>query len=467
MKSTATSERVGSCGSVAGPMGRRITGGVKRLRDRWWARVVLHREPKDAGGRYRQRLEAISRPGEEMSEADALNRARRLQERYDAGTWHPPTAKPEAAVSGQVSVAVWVDTWLSRQEYREAAKDRARVAAWLPRTALATLAIEAVTPRDVARFVSDLRSLSSPRTKAKPAPRTVRNVCDAVARAMRGAVFDDLLKQDPWAVLPTQARPQSVDARPERRREMRLARRELETLLGEPSVEARWSVLWHILALTGARLGEAIALRWSDVVADQPLSRVYLGEQVHHRTRERIATKTGAVREVPLHPWLAEVLERWRADGWPREYGRKPAAGDLVVPCRAQPGRPWGAADGTGGPLWAQDVYRALQRDLEACGIRPHRVHDLRHTFVSLCADAGMAADVVTRWTHTPAAGTTARALYLVPAWERQCAEMLRLQGAARTSRGPIGGTVGGTPKDEGPGTSTIPGPYSSARRGT
>lgn len=34
-------------------------------------------------------------------------------------------------------------------------------------------------------------------------------------------------------------------------------------------------------------------------------------------------------------------------------------------------------------------MYRALQRDLTACGIVSHRVHDLRHTLASLCADAG------------------------------------------------------------------------------
>ena len=49
---------------------------------------------------------------------------------------------------------------------------------------------------------------------------------------------------------------------------------------------------------------------------------------------------------------------------------------------------------------------------------------------ISLCADAGVAADVATRWTHT-AGGSSARALYLVPSWARQCAEMLRLVVAA------------------------------------
>lgn len=103
------------------------------------------------------------------------------------------------------------------------------------------------------------------------------------------------------------------------------------------------------------------------------------------------------------------------------------------MPARGSSGRRGGAASGVGGPLWQQDIHRALQRDLEACCLPPHRVHDLRHTFVSLCADCDLAPDVATRWTHAPTS-TTARHLYLVPSWARQCAEMLKLQVTPRRS---------------------------------
>ena len=87
-------------------------------------------------------------------------------------------------------------------------------------------------------------------------------------------------------------------------------------------------------------------------------------------------------------------------------------------------------------------MWRELQSDLGGCGIAAHRVHDLRHTFVSLCADAGMAGDVVTRWTHTPA-GSSARHLYLTPSWQRQCAEMLRLDLRPRDITRGVGESVG------------------------
>lgn len=418
-------------------VGRRITGGVKLIRGRWHARVVLHREPRDATGRYRQHVAPLPLA---TSKAHALRLALLLQADYTEGRWSPARAEPTTEQLAAFTVAAWVDRWLSRQDYSEAARDRARVEAWLPRCRFGALALSAVTPRDAAALVAELRALPSPKTGGAPAPRTVRNVVDPIARAIRGAVFEGLITADPFAALPTAARPQSVDARPERRRSMRLGRADLEVLLTEPGIEPRWSILWHVLALTGARLGEAIGLRWRDVQADVPLSRVVLASQIHHRTRAVTPTKTGAVREVPLHPTLAAELARWR-EGWATEYGRAPLPGDLIVPTHGTTGRPGRPARvaGAGSPLDQQQVHRALQRDLLACGIDAHRVHDLRHTFVSLCADAGMSADVVTRWTHA-AGGVSARALYLVPSWDRQCAEMQRLAlGPGRRARAQTG----------------------------
>ncbi len=285
---------------------------------------------------------------------------------------------------------------------------------------------------DLARWLAVVRAQVSVHGTPR-APRTVRNTLDPVARALRGAVFAGRLAADPSASLPTDVRPQAEDADPTAHATRRLALAEVETLLGEPSVAARWSIVWHLLLLTGAREAEVIALRWSDILPDAPLARVRLATQIHHRTRERSPTKTRAVKDVPLHPTLAAALTAWRTEGWPEEYGCAPKASDLVVPARGRPGRHAGVAAGVGGALWQQDIHRALQRDLLACGLPPHRVHDLRHTFVSLCADFGVSPEIAARWTHAPLATAGSRHLYLVPAWSRQCEEILRLRVTPRT----------------------------------
>jgi integrase len=315
--------------------------------------------------------------------------------------------------------------WLKGQSYSEATRDAARLAVYLTACALASVEVSKVTPRDVAAFVRELRAATSPRTGKAPAPRTIRNVYDVVRRALRAAVFEGLLSADPTTALPSSARPHATDAHPEARAGYRLAREEVESLLRVSS--GRWRVLWTLFVFTGARLGEALALRWSDIAEDTPLRRVVIARQVHHRTRTITSTKTREARTVPEHPELRHVLEVWRAQGWREEFGREPRSGDLLLPARASGGRPWGAAADAGGPLWAQDVHRALRRDLHAAGVRAHRVHDLRHTFASLCADAGMRENVAARWTHAPG-GSSARHLYALPSWAAQCSELLLLR---------------------------------------
>lgn len=398
-------------------MARPPIGTALLRRGRWVARVTLHREPA-VGGRSPRHEQTVERTdGRPVTEAFARAYARRLQARYDAGAWSPTGG---ATAVERETVGQWVDAWLAEQRYPEAPKDRARVRAWLPRTRLAGLAVAAVTPRDVAAWLAELRGM--PTARGTPmAPRTLRNVADPVARALRSAVFEGVLAADPFAVLPTEHRPKSVDADPAARARRRMARHELEDLVSCDEVALDRRVLYALVALTGVRIGEGVALRWCDVVDDAPLRRVTVAEQWHQRLKERRGTKTGGVRTPPEHPQLAEVLRWWRGEGWASWYGREPEAGDLIVPTRSHRQRAEVGACRRQGA-----VYRELQADLARAGVARHRVHDLRHTFVSLCADAGIAADVATRWTHTPGGGS-ARALYLTPSWDRQCAEMARI----------------------------------------
>lgn len=406
-------------------MGRPRTGAVAYRHGRWVFRILLHREPPGPSGRPRYYERPVLVRGVALTgrsardEATAHRIAANTQALYDDGTWTPKGAPSRA--STETTVAAWVDTWLGRQSYTEAPVDRRRATAALAGTRLGALALGKVTPREVAAWLAVLRA--RPTAKGTPpAPRTVRNAADPVARALRGAVFEGHLGADPFASLPGDVRPQARDADPLARAGHRFARGELETLLSEPGTPEDRLVLYRLLALSGARIGEAVALRWGDVLPDAPLDRLRIAGQWHQRLKARAPTKTHAVREVPVHRGLAATLAAWRSR-WPEWYGREPADADLIVPARAHRARV-----SLGGPRRQAAVWRELQRDLEAAGLRAHRIHDLRHTFVSLCADAGMAADVVSRWTHAPLATSSARHLYLVPSWARQCAEMERLE---------------------------------------
>ena len=398
-------------------MARTATGSALLRDGQWYARITLSREPK-RGGRSPRVEELVERTDSKaITPAYARTYARLRQAAYNAGTWAPRGA---SAPAKGTTVGEWVDDWLSKQAYTEAVKDRKRVAAWLPRTKLAALPLGAVTPRDVAAWLAELRGMKGA-TDKPPAPRTLRNVADPVARALRGAVFAGHLAADPFASLPTELRPQAVDADPVAASRRRMSRADLEALIGDDATHDDRRVLYALLALTGVRMSEGAALRWCDLVPDAPLPRVVVAEQWHQRLKQRRGTKTGAAREVPLHPQLAAVLAWWKSTGWCAWYGRDPQPADLIVPARGH------RQQRTVGKVRRQAaVYRCFRADLTGSGLADHRVHDLRHSFVSLCADAGMAGEVATRWTHT-AGGGSARSLYLVPSWARQCAEMLRL----------------------------------------
>lgn len=405
-------------------MGRPRRGQALQRSGAWYARITLHRErvpPKRAPCHE----ERVARPdGKTVTEAFARAYAAKLQLRYDAGTWQPPP-RVEAPTK-RTTVGDWVERWLSKQSYTEAEKDTQRLAAWLPRTKLHALPLADVTPRVIAAWLDELRALPTKR-KTAPAPRTLRNVADPVARALRAAVFEGHLSADPFAVLPTEVRPQSVDADPLARRGRRLELAEVVTLLSERSVPWDRAVLYALLILSGARLAECVALRWCDVSDAEPLRRLTIAEQWHQRTRKRAPTKTLAVREVPVHPELDAALRWWRSQ-WREWYGREPTDADLIVPSRPQRAQP-----SAGGSRRQATVWLSFQGDLTACSLRPHRVHDLRHTFASLCVDAGMAEHIASRWTHAPS-GTGAREIYTRASWTAQCAEMSKL---SLPTRGP------------------------------
>lgn len=404
-------------------MGRQRTGSALQRRGRWIARITLHHEPALPSGEFRRVEIAVTRAdGREITAAYAKQFSRASQTRYDETHVVPGQVEAPAPTPGSITVQAWVEGWLKQQTYMEATKDLARMRAWLPRTRLAKLPLDQVTPRIIAAWLGEIRRLPSARGKAA-APRTLRNVVDPVARALRFAVFEERLSQDPFAVIPSELRPQAVDADPTKRRARRLTQADVHRLLSCDEIPDDRRVLYLLLVLTGTRMSEGVALRWSDVTPDAPLARLTIAEQWHQRLKARMPTKTDAVREVPVHPELQRVLTWWQVEGWPRWYGRAPKPDDLIVPTRTHR-----QLASVGKCRRQGAVYREFQADLILAGVTRHRVHDTRHTFVSACADAGCTPEVATRWTHAGRASASAIEIYRTPSWARQSEEMMKLK---------------------------------------
>lgn len=348
-----------------------------------------------------------------------------LQRRYDAGLWDPLAVEaaptPEAAVGpAEVAstpevptVAEFADAWAAQQHYESAPKDRKALRRHIADSPLGAMAVRDVKPRHIADELARLRAVPSERGGVL-APRTIRNVYDALRRALDEAVLREILPANPCAPVRGKV-PTIVDKSPDARETWICTREEVRALMFDPRVNAARRVVYAIEFLTGARPGEMAALTWRDWEREMsPLSRLTIRRAVKSVSKTIGQTKTLAVKPVPVHPVLAEVLLAWWETGWRAFVGRAPEAGDLIVP--NQDGRPRSVQRGN----------RDFKRDLAKLGLPPRHHYVTRHTFVSRTQDDGGAPDVL-RWiTHAPPRGTYEG--YTRAQWRRLCEELAKLQ---------------------------------------
>src|SRR5262249_40982095 len=145
---------------------------------------------------------------------------------------------------------------------------------------------------------------------------------------------------------------------------------ELEQLLAAAKTKTPgYHALLVLLAFTGLRIREALALTWADVDLDQGVLRVE--RQLADDDRRRVAVKTAnAERELPLYPRLRGVLvEHKLASSWK-------AADDPVFAAGRRKAKGY------------RNVLRALAEAVKAAKIpvaadERLSLHSLRHTYTS------------------------------------------------------------------------------------
>ena len=120
--------------------------------------------------------------------------------------------------------------------------------------------------------------------------------------------------------------------------------------------------LVEVLAYSGIRLGEATAMRWSDVNFDESRFTVTGGEE---------GTKNHEARMVPLFPAFRSLLESLRKRD-------EPESNDLVVPIAS--------------------AKRALETTCTKLKLPDFSHHSLRHYFVSNAIEAGVDFKTIAAW---------------------------------------------------------------------
>lgn len=274
---------------------------------------------------------------------------------------------------------------------------------------------------------SELLSTGRCRGDGGLSPRTVRYTHTILHRSLRDAVRWGLLTQNPAAL---------ADPPKHQAAEMQVwGVDEVRAFLHHASAE-RLYALWLLLATTGLRRGEALGLRWKDLELDigraairQTLSSV--GGKLSFSTpktaksRRSVSLDPATVATLRAHR-KAQLTERLAWDLGYEDHG--------LVFCREN-----------GTPVRPDTLTRQFRDMATDAGLRPLRIHDLRHTYATIALSAGTHPKVVAdRLGHATIAVTLDTYSHVVPALQEQTANELASlilgEEPSRTAAvGPIG----------------------------
>ena len=404
-------------------MGRKRTGTAwekPKGSGQWLAAITLTDDTRTT------RPVPARKSGAPVDAAYARSYAREWQRQHDEGEWTPPVQSPAGAPAPRAghTVASWAAAWAKGLTHGTVADVRYGIARYVERDPVGAIALRALTPADLVAWVGRLRATPS-RFGGTLAPLSVLRYAGLLRQALRHAVQTGVLERDPFDKVPAGVVPAARDKVPGARRLWRYEPAEILALCTDPRVPADRRMFYALAFLTGARAGELAALRWSDWEREaRPLGRLNIARASVYRRggagegawgRVEKETKTGAVKEAPVHPALAAMLSAWWDRGWREHQGRDPGSDDLIVPTKAGLARvtitSWGL----------------LQDDCGAVGIRPRRLHGTRHTMIRTARDAGADREAVRGVTHA-AASRDAFDGYDRPRWERVCRELLKVE---------------------------------------
>ena len=148
------------------------------------------------------------------------------------------------------------------------------------------------------------------------------------------------------------------------------------------------------MLLTGARRGEILGCRWDELD---------LAAAVWHRPHYRLKQKRD--HHLPLSPAAVAVLRAVSTDGEAKRAAAKKRG--IILP-----ESPF-VFPGGGEPQHVREVtkfWRSIQR---SAGLQGVRMHDLRHSFASLAASAGMSLPMVGALLGHASVATTQRYAHL------------------------------------------------------
>jgi integrase len=244
--------------------------------------------------------------------------------------------------------------------------------------------------------------------KSGLSPLTIRHVHAVLHRALKDAVRWERLTRNPIEA----ADPPRI--RGDGTKELKTwSAVQLRAFL-EFTKEERLSPLWHLLAMTGMRRGEALGLLWEDV--DLENGRLSVRRALIPSGALVVVSEPKTARgrrSIALDPETVEVLKRQAG----QQLADQIAQGDEWI----DSGLVFTKEDGT---AWHPEVAsRCFRQALQRSLLPPIRLHDLRHTHATLALQAGVHPKVVSeRLGHASIAITLDLYSHVIPALQEEAA---------------------------------------------
>ncbi|HEY5515840.1 MAG TPA: site-specific integrase, partial [Pengzhenrongella sp.] len=371
---------------MAAARGRYGDGAVYQTDDGAWRGTVdLGRDPT-TGRRIRKYVRCKTR-------GEAIKKIAALRDKHRAG---------ELTVQSRrsLTLAEWLDQWLAGPAKLRLGEDMQRRYAQICRDhikpTLGSWPIDRLTPEAVEQLYSDLAAKGQ-------SPRSVVFVHRILGRAIKVANQRGYVNRNVVRLVELET--------PHGRRGVALKADEARRVLATSRAwrdHARWVVALGL----GARQSEVLGMRWTDLDLDEGLWRV--GGQLRHRPWQHgcengscgrrpdhcperhgggfylkgTAKTEAGNRLVPLAPFVIDALREHRAtqdavrassdDMWTDE----PISGLVFT-------TPFGT------PVGHRNDHSRWRRLLAEAGVRQVRLHDARHTTITLLAQAGVPRDII------------------------------------------------------------------------
>jgi len=181
--------------------------------------------------------------------------------------------------------------------------------------------------------------------------------------------------------------------------------------------DERLHALWHTLAMTGMRRGEALGLRWSDV--DLEAGRIAVRRALIPCGREVIVSEPKTAkgrRSIAIDPETVEVLKGQAAHQLSEQHDWGEAWTDTGLVFTRENGE----------ALHPEDVSRYFRQAVKKSMLPTIRLHDLRHTHATLALQAGVHPKVVSeRLGHATVSITLDTYSHAIPAMQEEAAALI------------------------------------------